>query len=117
MPPAPGMIASLVSGRPTVALEARRRKVLLRASSKPPPRASEEMALMVGMGRRERVVRVVRRVVRKVLVLRARVSFRLFVDAGLGRGGGGGNVLWAFPPRPPFQIRPGAETVVGLSRG
>ena len=45
------------------------RKVVLRASSKPPPRAREEMALMVGMGRAERVLRVRRRDVRKWVVL------------------------------------------------
>lgn len=69
MPPAPGMMPSRVSGRLMVALEARTRKVVLRASSKPPPRAREEMALMVGMGRAEREVRVLRRVWRKWLVL------------------------------------------------
>lgn len=63
------MIARRVSGRPIVAVEARRRKVVLRASSNPPPRAREEMALMVGMGRAERVERVVRRVERKWEVL------------------------------------------------
>lgn len=48
------------------------RKVVLRASSRPPPRAREEMALMVGIGRVESVVRVVRRVWRKWLVLQRR---------------------------------------------
>ena len=52
-----------------MAVEARTRKVVLRASSKPPPRAREEMALMVGIGRAERGERVVRRVGRKWLVL------------------------------------------------
>ena len=45
------------------------RKVVLRASSRPPPRAREETALMVGRGRDERVVRVSRRAVRKAWVL------------------------------------------------
>lgn len=45
------------------------RKVVLRASSRPPPRAREEMAVMLGMGRAERAVRVARRAARKVWVL------------------------------------------------
>jgi hypothetical protein len=40
-----------------------------RASSRPPPRAVEEMALMVGMGRAERAVKVARRLERKAVVL------------------------------------------------
>lgn len=40
-----------------------------RASSRPPPRAVEEMALMVGMGRAERAVKVARRLERKAAVL------------------------------------------------
>lgn len=69
VPPAPGMIASRVSGNPTTAEEAKMRKVVARASSRPPPRAMEETALMVGIGRWERVERVWRRVVRKWFVL------------------------------------------------
>ena len=48
---------------------AKTRKVVARASSRPPPRASEATALMVGMGRAERSVRVARRVWRKCCVL------------------------------------------------
>lgn len=66
------MMARRVSGRPTEAVEAKTRKVVARASSSPPPRAREETALMVGMGRAERAVRVVRRVRRKWLVLAER---------------------------------------------
>lgn len=40
-----------------------------RASSRPPPRAVEEMALMLGMGREDRAVKVARRFVRKAVVL------------------------------------------------
>jgi hypothetical protein len=40
-----------------------------RASSRPPPKAREETALMVGMGRRERAVNVERRFERKAAVL------------------------------------------------
>ena len=40
-----------------------------RASSRPPPRAVEEMALMVGMGRAERAEKVARRFERKADVL------------------------------------------------
>ena len=63
------MIPRRVSGKPTTAREAKTRRVVARASSRPPPRAREEMAEMVGMGREERVRRVVRREVRKVFVL------------------------------------------------
>lgn len=66
------MMARRVSGSPIWALAAMTRKVVLRASSRPPPRAREEMAVMLGMGRAERAVRVARRVVRKVRVLEVR---------------------------------------------
>lgn len=42
---------------------------MARASSRPPPRARELIAEMVGTGRAERVVRVDRRFVRKSAVL------------------------------------------------
>ncbi len=48
-PPAPGMIPSLVSGRPTSVAGVKIRNVVARASSRPPPRAMDEMAEMVGM--------------------------------------------------------------------
>jgi hypothetical protein len=67
-------MARRVSGRPTVAVEARMRRCVVRASSRPPPRAREEMALMVGMGRVERRVKVVRSEARKVTVLVETVS-------------------------------------------
>jgi hypothetical protein len=63
------MMPSLVSGRPMVALEERTRKCVERASSRPPPRAMEEMAEIVGMGRSEREVKVSRRLERNSLVL------------------------------------------------
>lgn len=69
VPPAPGMMPRRVSGRPTVALELRTRKCVERASSSPPPSATEEMAEMVGMGRLDRDVRVLRRFVRNSAVL------------------------------------------------
>ena len=81
MPPAPGMIPSRVSGRPTVAVEAKTRREVARASSRPPPRASEESAVRVGIGSVERAVRVARRWVRKVVVL-----------WGLPKGRGGGKL-------------------------
>ena len=52
-----------------MAVGANTRRVVARASSRPPPRATEAMAEMVGMGRVERVWRVVRREERKSLVL------------------------------------------------
>ena len=69
MPPAPGMMPRRVSGRPTVALELRTRKCVERASSRPPPRATEEIAEMVGMGRLDSDVKVLRRFVRNSAVL------------------------------------------------
>lgn len=69
VPPAPGMIARRVSGRPTVAVDARTRKLVQRASSRPPPKAVELMAEMVGMGRVERRVKVARRDLRKAATL------------------------------------------------
>ena len=48
---------------------AQMRRWVERASSRPPPRAREFMAVRVGMGREARAVRVLRRVWRKVLVL------------------------------------------------
>jgi hypothetical protein len=58
-----------VSGRPTTALEVRTRRWVVRASSRPPPRAREEMAEMDGIGRAERDVNVSRRLARKSAVL------------------------------------------------
>lgn len=69
MPPAPGMIASRVSGRPTTVVEPKTRRCVVRASSRPPPYAGAARAEMVGMGRREMEVRVLRREVRKFAVL------------------------------------------------
>ena len=69
MPPAPGMMASRVSGRATRAEEVKIRRWVERASSRPPPKARDEMALIVGMGRLETEVRVLRRVNRKAEVL------------------------------------------------
>lgn len=69
MPPAPGIIPSLVSGRPTEAEEAKTRRSVESASSKPPPRATEATALMMGTGKLERVWNVERRLVRNSLVL------------------------------------------------
>lgn len=69
VPPAPGIMPSRVSGRPTVAVEARTRKWVERASSSPPPRAREEMAEMVGIGSEDKELKVVRRLARKAAVL------------------------------------------------
>ena len=63
------MMPSRVSGRPTTALELRTRKCVASASSRPPPRAMEDMAETVGMGSVERFVSVVRRLRRNAAVL------------------------------------------------
>jgi hypothetical protein len=61
VPPAPGMMANLVSGRPTIADEPKTRNVVHSPSSKPPPNAVEEIADMVGIGRFASSVKVDRR--------------------------------------------------------
>lgn len=63
------MMARRVSGRATVVLDVKTRRCVVRASSRPPPKAGAARAEMVGMGRVEMEVRVERRVVRKVFVL------------------------------------------------
>lgn len=45
------MIASLVSGSPTIAEEPNTRNVVHSPSSSPPPSAVDEMAEMVGIGK------------------------------------------------------------------
>lgn len=45
------------------------RRCVVRASSRPPPRAREDMALMVGIGRSSMALKVPRRELRKALVL------------------------------------------------
>jgi hypothetical protein len=45
------------------------RRCVVRASSSPPPRAREDMALMVGMGRSSMALKVPRRELRKAFVL------------------------------------------------
>lgn len=56
--PAPGMIPRRVSGRPIMALEVRTRMCVARPSSRPPPRAIEDMAEIEGMGSAERAANV-----------------------------------------------------------
>ena len=63
------MMASFVSGWPTTAEDPKTRRVVQRPSSKPPPSATDEMAVMVGIGRVERSVKVFLRPVRNSLVL------------------------------------------------
>lgn len=63
------MMARRVSGRATVAQEAKTRRCVVRASSRPPPKAREEMAVRVGMGRAEMERKVPRRPCRNCAVL------------------------------------------------
>ncbi|KAK5625815.1 hypothetical protein RRF57_001531 [Xylaria bambusicola] len=60
---------SRVSGRPTWAVEARTRKWVHKASSRPPPSANDEMADIVGIGRAESEENVPRRLARNWAVL------------------------------------------------
>lgn len=69
VPPAPGMMARRVSGRPTEAAAENTRRVHASASSRPPPRAIEETAAMDGMERDERARKVRRRSARNRFVL------------------------------------------------
>jgi hypothetical protein len=63
-------MARRVSGSPTMAVELKTRKLVQRASSRPPPKAVLLIALIVGTGRVERRVKTERREVRKDRVLR-----------------------------------------------
>jgi hypothetical protein len=66
------MIARRVSGSATVVVEPKTRMCVVRASSRPPPKAGAARADMVGMGSCDIEVRVPRKVVRKFVVLHAR---------------------------------------------
>lgn len=69
VPPAPGMMPSRVSGRATREVDPNTRKSVVRASSRPPPKAIEAMAVIVGIGSSEIFVKVLRRRARKASVL------------------------------------------------
>jgi hypothetical protein len=69
VPPAPGMMASRVSGRATVVVDANTRRCVVRASSRPPPNAGAASADIVGICNCEMEVKVPRSVVRKFAVL------------------------------------------------
>ena len=88
VPPAPGMIARRVSGRPTTAVLAKMRKWVVRASSRPPPRAREDIAVMVGIGRVVIVVNVKRSFARNSVVLEED-------EGGRGNALGFGFSVWA----------------------
>jgi hypothetical protein len=70
VPPAPGMMASRVSGSATVVVLPKTRMCVVRASSRPPPNAGAARADIVGMGSVEMEVKVLRREVRKLAVLK-----------------------------------------------
>lgn len=63
------MIPNFVSGSPTEAVAATTRRSVARASSNPPPRATDATAEMVGTGSVSMAWKVERSVVRKALVL------------------------------------------------
>ena len=69
VPPAPGMIASRVSGSATVVVDANTRMCVVNANSSPPPKAGAARAEMVGIGSWEIDVNVPRNDVRKFAVL------------------------------------------------
>jgi hypothetical protein len=69
VPPAPGMMANRVSGSATVVVDAKMRMWVVRASSRPPPKADAASAEIVGICSCEIEVKVPRSVVRKFAVL------------------------------------------------
>lgn len=69
MPPAPGIIASLVSGNPTMLDEPNTRRCVHKASSSPPPSAIEDTAEIVGTGSPARSRNVPRSLDKNSLVL------------------------------------------------
>jgi hypothetical protein len=107
VPPAPGIIASLVSGRATVDVDPKTRKVVVRASSRPPPNAPEETAEIVGMGRKERRVKVSRRVVRNCFVLD-------FGQYWCYRRAEVKDILVSTHSQPLLQVCASAECLIGL---
>ena len=72
------MMASRVSGRATVVLEAKMRMWVVRASSRPPPKAGAARADIVGIESWEMEVRVPRNVVRKFAVLYTHELFHVW---------------------------------------
>lgn len=72
-------MARRVSGSATTAVEEKTRKLVQRPSSRPPPKAVLEMAEMVGMGRVERRVKVLRSESRKSRVLEVVTSEWVFL--------------------------------------
>lgn len=72
VPPAPGMIANRVSGSATVVVEAKMRKCVVKASSRPPPKAGAARAEIVGMESFDIEVNVPRSDLRKLAVLCSR---------------------------------------------
>lgn len=69
VPPAPGMMASRVSGSATVVVDPKMRKCVVRASSRPPPNAGAASADIVGIGRFDIDVNVLLNDLRKFAVL------------------------------------------------
>jgi hypothetical protein len=95
VPPAPGRMARRVSGRPTTAVEAKTRRWVHRASSRPPPRAGAASAAMVGIGRAASAAKVERRVVRNCVVLTRRSGGLVGVVRVVRRRGRGPDVVGA----------------------
>lgn len=71
------MIARRVSGRPTMVEELKTRKWVVRPSSRPPPRATEEIEEIVGIGSAEMSRNVPRSLARNSPTLYQAVSFAM----------------------------------------
>lgn len=109
VPPPPGMIASLVSGSPSDAVEARTRKCVHSASSRPPPKAVLLIAEMVGICKDARRVKVLRRLLRNSRVLKVSAVSPLYQVLSLG--------ILVFGERQALlQVSSSAEGIIAFGR-
>lgn len=109
MPPAPGMMASLVSGNATVAVELKTRKLVLRASSRPPPNALLDIAEMDGIGSWDRRVNVPRSFARNTATLE--IMYQYLYALSYSRP----SLLFLAHPNPFFQISTSTKGIVHLA--
>lgn len=113
VPPAPGMMPRRVSGRATTALLLKTRRCVVRASSRPPPKASEETAEMVGTGSWVMELKAPRSLERKSAVLfdaRRGVSVCFWCQSNIGRAGWVADSSWVNVARS-FRSAPAQKLV------
>jgi len=110
------MIPRRVSGSPTWAVEAKTRRCVQSANSRPPPRAREETALIVGMGREESSANVLLRLSRKLAVLFEELaSIRYSLLRGLFGGKGLVDELLGSKSLPLLQVCASAERAIHIT--